>query len=68
MDKAFTCHTGSWGSIPDTTKVYCAPILSGTPTMCTLSHNACRNVLQREYLARGGKKRGIMVKPLQRQM
>ena len=31
MNKALTWHIGSWGSNPDTTKVYSAPILLGTP-------------------------------------
>ena len=48
MDKALACHTGVWGLNPDTTKVDSAPILLGTPAMCTLSlsHNACRHALQ----------------------
>ena len=37
MDKALACHTGSRGLKPNMTKVYGAAILSGTPTMCTLS-------------------------------
>ena len=68
MEKALAWHTGSQGSNLDTTKVYSAPILSGSPAMCSLSlsHNACRHVLHREYLSEGGKKRGVMVKSLQR--
>ena len=38
MDKALGWHTGFRGSNPHTTRVYSAPILSGTPAMCTLSH------------------------------
>ena len=42
MDKALAWHTGGWGSIPDMTKVYySAPILSGTPAMCTLFFSQC---------------------------
>ena len=50
MDKALNCH-GAPGSNPDTTKVYCAPNLFGSPAMCTLSHYACRHVVQREHLS-----------------
>ena len=48
MDRALAWHTGG----RDTTKVYGAPILSGTP-LCALSlfHNACHHLLQ--YLSRG---------------
>ena len=55
MDKALAWHTGGWGFNLDTTNIYSAPILSGTPAMCTLSlsHNACRRVVQREYLSQG---------------
>ena len=55
IDKALACHTGSRGSNPEMTKVYSAPILFGTPAMCTLSisHNACHHMLQHEYLSRG---------------
>ena len=37
MDKALACQAGGRGSNPDTTKEFSAPILSGTPAMCTLS-------------------------------
>ena len=53
MDNALACHTGGPGSNPVTTKVYSAPILSGIPAMCTLSHNACPHLLLREYLSQG---------------
>ena len=62
MGEAMAWHTGGRGSSLDTTKVYSAPILSGTLAMCTLSHNACRHVLQHEYLSQWRLKRGIMVK------
>ena len=46
MDKALTCHTGSWGSNQDTTKGFfnpekriSAPFLLGTPAVYTLSIN-----------------------------
>ena len=55
-DKALACHAGSWGSNPDTTKVYSAPILSGTHAMCTLSHNACCHALHCQYLSHGRQK------------
>ena len=67
-DKALPWHTGGRDSNPDTTKAYSAPILSGTHANCTLSHNACCHVLQRDYLRRGGKQRGIMVKSSQRHL
>ena len=53
MDKALACHTGGWDLNLHTTKVYSAPILSGTHDMCTLSHNPFRHVLQCEYLSQG---------------
>ena len=33
MDKAFACHACDQGLNPDTTKIYSAPILTGTPAM-----------------------------------
>ena len=62
MDKALACHTGSRGSNSDMTKVYSAPILSGTPP-CSLSLTmpvvTCLSV---NTCHMGGKKRGKMVK------
>ena len=57
MDKALTWHAGSQGLNPDTTKVYGASILSGTPTLCTLSHNASHHMLHHEYLSWEDKER-----------
>ena len=59
MDKALACHAGSQCSNPDMTKVYGAPILSGTLSLsqCMLSH-----ALEKITYHGGGKKRGIMVK------
>ena len=37
MDKALACAAGNWGSYSDNTKDSSAPILSDTPSMCTLS-------------------------------
>ena len=62
MDKALVYHAGSPN--PNTTKDFSAPILLGTPAMCSLSNIAFSYVLQRKYLSWGGKKRGIMVKSL----
>ena len=55
MAIALAYHQGSQGSNLDTMKDFSAPILSGTPNMCTLSlsHNACHHVLQHEYLSWG---------------
>ena len=61
MDKALTWHTGIQGSNPDTSKVYRAPILLGTPAMCTLSLTmpviTCSSM---NTCHRGGKKTGMM--------
>ena len=63
--KALACHTVGQDSNPDTTKVYSAPILSGTPAMCTLSLTmpvvTCSSV---NTCHGGGRKRGILVKIL----
>ena len=37
MDDALAWHKGGQGLNPDTTKAYSAPILLGTPAMCTPS-------------------------------
>ena len=49
MDNALTCHTGHRGWNTDMTKDFSAPILSGTPAICTLSDNVCRHLLYLEY-------------------
>ena len=52
MDKALTRHPVGWGSNPDMTKDFNAPILLGTsPIELSLTHNASRQVLQSEYLS-----------------
>ena len=40
MDKALAYHTSGWGSNPNTTKVFNAPILSGAPA-CALTLSQC---------------------------
>ena len=63
MDKALACYAGGWGSNPDTTKVYSAPILSVTSAMCTLSLTMAVVICYSLNTCHGeGKKRGIMVK------
>ena len=63
MDKALACHAGSQALNQDMTKDFSAPILSGTPAMCTLSPTmpvvTCSSV---NTCHGGGKKNGIMVK------
>ena len=48
MDKALACNTGSQGLNPDTTKDFfnsekliSAPVLLGTPTVCTRKQVSC---------------------------
>ena len=63
MDKALACHTGGWGWNLDKTKVYSAPILSGTPVICTLSLTMPAATCSSVNTCQGEvKKRGIMVK------
>ena len=65
MDEALAWHTGGRGSNPDTTKVYSAPILSGTPAISTLSHAMIVVMCSNMNTSHGGiKKRGIRVKIL----
>ena len=69
MDKALACHTGGRGMNRDTTKDFSAPILSGTPAMCTLSLSLSLSLTMPVIMCYsmntchwGSKKRGIMAK------
>ena len=73
MDKALGCHAGDLGLNPDITKVYSAPILSGTPSLCALSLSLTHTMLGimcsgMNICHREGEKRRIIVKSLQRHL
>ena len=60
IDKALAWHTGGQGSNPDMTKVYSAPILTGTPAITPAMPVVMCSSMNTWHGA--GKKRGIMVK------